>query len=162
VSVVYDDEFKAAEVMAALRRLQSEYLIDLEDAIYVTKDAEGKMKMHQSVNLTGAGAAGGALWGGLIGLIFLAPLAGMAIGAASGALAGKFSDYGIDDKFVKELSSEMGPSSSAVFVLVRKSTPERVLPEVGKFGGKVLHTNLAPDGEARLQAALDAGGAQTA
>ena len=34
---------------------------------------------------TGAGAAGGALWGGIIGLLFLAPLFGMAIGAATGA-----------------------------------------------------------------------------
>ena len=44
---------------------------------------DGKVKLHQP-SMAGMGAAGGALWGGLIGLIFFMPLFGMAIGAASG------------------------------------------------------------------------------
>jgi uncharacterized membrane protein len=114
------------------------------------------------INLPGAGAARGAasgiIWGGLIGLLFLQPLAGAAIGAAvgagSGAIAGKITDYGIDDNFVRQLSTEMTPNSSAIFVLVRNVTIDKVTPEISKYGGTVLHTSLSTDAEQRLQAAL--------
>jgi uncharacterized membrane protein len=67
------------------RKLQSEYLLDLEDAVVAVKDQNGKVKLHQSVNLTAAGAVSGGFRGSLIGLIFLNPLLGFAVGAAAGA-----------------------------------------------------------------------------
>jgi uncharacterized membrane protein len=157
VAIAYDDEYRAGEVLSTLRRLEREYLIDLEDAVYVTKDAEGSVKLHQSTNLTAGGAIGGGFWGLLIGALFLAPVAGVAIGAGAGALAGKLSDIGVDDSFAKELAERLEPRTSALLVLVRRSTPERVLPEIKHFGGTVLQTSLSPDAEERLQAALREG-----
>jgi uncharacterized membrane protein len=157
VVVAYPDQYRAAEVMATLKRLQTEYLIDLDDAVYVTKDAQGKIKLDQSVDLTTRGALGGAFWGSLIGLLFLMPIFGAAVGAAAGAISGHYSDYGIDDNFIKQLSAQMQPNSSAIFVLVRKSTPDKVLPEVSKYGGTVIKTSLPNDMEEKLQAALTAG-----
>ena len=106
VVVAYPDEYRAAEVLASLQRMRNQYLIDLEDACYVTKDARGKLKLHQSTSLTGAAAAWGGMWGMLIGLLFFAPFLGLAIGAGMGALTGKLSDYGIDDKFAKKLDRD--------------------------------------------------------
>jgi uncharacterized membrane protein len=158
VAIVYPDEFRAAEVMAALKRLQSQYLLDLEDACIVTRDKEkGKIKLHQAVNLTAAGAASGAFWGTLIGMLFLMPLAGLAVGAAAGALSGKLSDYGINDEFMKSLSAKLEPGSSAIFMLVRRATVDKVEPELAKFGGQVLYTNLSKEGEEKLQKLLDEG-----
>ncbi len=158
VAIVYPDEFRAAEVMAALKRLQSQYLLDLEDACIVTRDKEkGKIKLHQAVNLTAAGAASGAFWGTLIGMLFLMPLAGLAVGAAAGALSGKLSDYGINDEFMKSLSAKLEPGSSAMFMLVRRATVDKVEPELAKFGGQVLYTNLSKEGEEKLQKLLDEG-----
>ena len=77
-----------------LRSLQKEYLIDLEDACVVEREKGGKVHIKQAVNLTALGAAGGtrgAMWGALISLLFLNPLAGMAIGALTGAGAGALS-----------------------------------------------------------------------
>jgi uncharacterized membrane protein len=74
----------------------------------------------------------------------------LAIGAASGAISGQFSDYGIDDQFVKDLSAKMQPGHAALFVLIRRSTPDRVLAEMKQFGGTVLRTNLSNDAEQRL------------
>ena len=51
--------------------------------------------------------------------------------------------------------STLQPKSSALFVLVRKVTPDKVLEEVGKFGGKVLRTSLTKDEESQLQTVLD-------
>jgi len=154
VAIVYPDEFRAAEVMATLKRLQSEYLLDLEDACYVTRDKDGKVKLHQAVNLTTAGALSGAVWGSLIGLIFLNPLLGLAAGAAAGAISGKLSDYGIDDDFIRQLSDKMPPGSSAIFMLVRRATIDKVEPEIAKFGGELLYTNLSHESEERLQKLL--------
>ena len=156
VVVGYDDEYKAEEVRLKLRKLQSEYLIDLEDAVVAVKDAKGKVKLHQAVNLTAAGAIGGGFWGSLVGLIFLNPLLGAAVGAAAGAASGALNDLGINDNFMKELASHLKPGSSALFVLVRKATPDKVLDELKGSGGKVLKTSLSHEDETKLQAALNA------
>jgi uncharacterized membrane protein len=158
VVIGYDDEFKAEEVRLKLRKLQKDYLIDLEDAVVAVKNDKGKVKLHQAVNLTAAGAIGGGFWGSLIGLIFLNPLLGAAVGATAGAVSGALTDVGINDKFMKELADAMNPGSSALFVLVRKATPDKVLKEVEGTGGKILKTSLSHDDEAKLQAALNAAG----
>lgn len=162
IAVAYPDINRAEQVLDTLGQMRSAQLIDLEDACYVTKDANGQIKLHQSVNLPGMGAKSGALWGGLWGFLFgllvLQPLAGMAIGAGigagSGALAGKLSDYGIDDNFMKKLSASLTPNSSAIFLLVRRVTADKVVPEVSRYGGTIIQSSLSKDAEARLQAAL--------
>ena len=157
IAIAYPEEHRAAEVLATLRRLQNEYLIDLEDAVVVTKDDAGKVKLHQSVDLVGAGAAGGALWGTAIGLLFLNPLLGALVGAASGALSGRLTDYGIKDDFIRELSQRLQPNSSAIFFLARRMTADKVTPEVGKFGGTILQSSLSAEAERQLEEALSHG-----
>ena len=156
IVVGYDDLYKAEEVRLKLRRLQSEYLIDLEDAVVAVKDAKGKVKLHQAVNLTTAGAVSGGFWGSLIGLIFLNPLLGLAVGATAGAVSGALSDVGINDDFMKDLAATMTDGSSALFVLVQKATPDKVLEEIKGTGGRIIKTSLSHDDETRLQAALSA------
>ena len=151
----FDGIHTADDVLNKVRSLQKQYLIDLEDACVVVKDEAGNIKLHQSVNLTATGAVSGALWGTLIGLLFFNPFLGTALGAATGALAGRLNDYGIDDDFIKSLAAEMQLSSSAIFALVRRATVDKVEPEVAKFGGKLLHTSLSKEAEAKFQAMLD-------
>ena len=156
VVIGFDDEHTAFEMRAALVKLQKEYLIDMEDVVVVTKDEKEKVKLHQAINLTAAGAMGGSFWGMLIGMIFLNPLVGAAVGAGAGALSGKLSDVGIDDKFMKELGKTFTPGSSALFVLVRKATPDKVLEKLKGFqGGKVLKTSLTADKEESLRKVLE-------
>ena len=156
VVIEYDDLFKAEEVRLSLMKLKKDYLIDLEDAVVAVKDQKGKVRLHQAVNLTAAGALTGGFWGMLIGMIFLNPLLGMAMGAAAGAVSGALRDVGINDNFMKELAANMKPGSSTLFVLVRKVTPDKVLDEIKGTGGKVLQTSLSHEDEAKLQAALSA------
>ena len=157
VAVVFNDETTAFEMRAELAKMQKEYLIEMEDAVVVTKNDKGKVKLHQATNLTMAGAVGGSFWGMLIGMLFLNPLIGMAVGAGAGAISGKLSDIGISDDMMKELSASFQPGNSALFVLVRKATGDKVLeglqPFVGK--GKVFKTSLTKDDEDKLRAALE-------
>src|ERR1700675_4548149 len=109
VVVGYDEPYKAEEVRLKLRKLQSEYLLDLEDAVVAVKDEKGKVKLHQALNLTAAGAVSGGFWGSLIGLIFLNPLLRFAVGAAAGAVCGALSDFGMNDNFMKEIAAHITP-----------------------------------------------------
>ena len=99
------------------------------------RQPDGKVQLHQVHNLTAAGALSGGFWGALIGLLFMSPLLGFAVGAA-------LSDIGINDKFMKELAGALKPGSSALFVLVRKVTADKVLAEVQGTGGRILKTSF--------------------
>ena len=154
VVIAFEEEHKAFEMRAELVKLQKEYLLKMEDAVVVTKDKENKVKLHQAVNLTATGAVGGGFWGALIGMIFLNPLLGAAVGAGAGALSGKLADIGIDDKFMKELGASFQPGASALCVLVKEATPDKVLAKLKGYGGKVLQTSLSKEEEEKLQKAL--------
>jgi uncharacterized membrane protein len=160
----FDGIHTADEVLNKLRSMQKEYLIDLEDACVVERDKNGKIYIKQAVNLTAIGAATGgsrgALWGTLVGLLFLNPLAGMAIGAVTGAgagaLAGSLTDCGIPDDFIKKLGETIPTESSALFVLFKTVNEDRVLPELKPYKPRVLRTSLSNENEQKLRSALAA------
>ncbi len=156
VVVAFDNATEADQLMGKLGELQKERLITLDDAAVVVRKHDGNVKVKQAHNLVGSGALGGAFWGMLIGLLFLAPWLGLAIGAVSGALAGKMTDIGIDDKFIKEVGATIKPGHSAAFLLVRESTPDKVLDELKGFKGTVLKTSLSKENEAKLKVAFGA------
>ena len=162
VCVAFDHPETADKVLAALTSMKKEQLIDLADACVVVRPAEGEPQIKQMLPLTKMGAlsggSSGALWGAIVGLLFLNPLAGMAIGAgvgaATGALAGSLSDYGIDDKFIKDVGGNIPPNSSALFLLIRKVTGDKVLDALRGVGGTILQTSLDHTREERLREAL--------
>jgi uncharacterized membrane protein len=159
----FDGIHTADEVLNKLRSLQKEYLIDLEDACVVEREKNGKIYIKQAVNLTAIGAAAGgsrgALWGAIVGLLFLNPLAGMAIGAITGAgvgaLSGSLSDYGISDDFVKKLGDTIPEGSSALFILFKHVNEDKVLPEIEPYKPRVLRSSLSNDAEKKLGTALN-------
>ena len=156
IAVAYPDRDTAEQVRRTLGQLSIEHVIKLDDVVVVSRDEEGKVKLHQAVRPAAAGAASGALWGGLIGLLFLAPLFGMAIGAAAGGASGALTDHGINDEFMKGLGEKLAPGSSAVIVLIHEVTPDKVLPRIEKFGGEVIQSSLDEATETRLREALEA------
>ena len=158
IAIVFKhDENGAEKALQKMRSLEKEYLLDLDDAVIVTRRKDGKVKLTQSVNLTATGAWEGAFWGLLIGFLFTGPMGLLltaGIGAGFGALAGSLSDYGIDEDFVEDLSKEVDPCCSALFILVRQMTVDKVIDELEGLGGTVIKTSLSKDVENKLQAAL--------
>ena len=158
----FDGIHTADEVLNKVRPMQKEHLIDLEDACVVERGKDGKVHIKQAVNLTALGAATGGvrgmLLGTLVGILFLNPLAGMALGAVAGAgagaLSGRLIDFGINDEFVRKLGETIPVESSALFVLVRSVTEDKVLPEIEPYKPRVLKTSLSNEDEAKLKAAL--------
>ena len=153
IAIAFDSPARAFELRARLAELQKEYLIDMDDIVVVTHEENGKVRLHQSTNLTAAGAAGGGFWGLLIGMLFLNPLLGLAVGAGAGALTGYLSDVGINDKFMKEIGEKLAPGGAAVFILVRSVTTDKVLEGLKDFTGTgtVLQTSLSKDSEEELR-----------
>jgi len=142
---------------AALAKMQDQYLLEMEDAVVVTRDLKGKIKLHQAVSMTAAGAASGAFWGMLIGLLFFSPFLGAAVGAGAGALSAKLTEVGMDGRMTKQLGDELTPNSSALIVLLRRVTADKVLDGLKQFAGKgrVFQTSLNKDDEKSLREVLE-------
>jgi len=162
IAITYESRERATEVRTEFMKMQREHLVDLEDCVIAYKDAHGKIKLDQTVNLAAIGASSGGFWGLLIGLIFSIPFGGLLLpvltavfGAGFGALSGALSDYGIDDKMVKDLTAEIDSGKAALFILVRKATIDKVLEHVAPFGGTVLKTSLSHELENKLQEVID-------
>ena len=158
IAVTFEDPATAFDLKAKLVSMQKDYLLELEDIVVVTREADGKPKLHQATNLTSLGALSGGWWGMFIGLLFLSPLLGAAIGAGTGALSGKLSDIGIDDRFMKEVGQGLKDSQAALFVLVRDITQDKVLASIEPFRGKgkVYTSSLSQQDEKALRQILEA------
>src|SRR5215218_2751208 len=123
----FKDAYGAEQAAERLRGLQTQQLIDVQDAAIVSWEVDRKKpKTRQLNNLAAAGALGGAFWGMLFGLIFFVPLLGAAVGAAAGALTGSMADVGIDDDFIKRVRDEVTPGTSALFLMTSDTVLDRV------------------------------------
>lgn len=144
----------ASEVGEAIKKLQREQLVTLDDAAIVVRNHNGKVKVKQAVNLVGAGTVGEAFWGMLIGLLFWIPWLGVAIGAVTCVISAKLTDYGIKDDFIPEIGETIEPGSSALFLLISKWTEDKVLDELSRFNPKVVRTSLSKKKKANLKRPL--------
>jgi uncharacterized membrane protein len=167
VAVAYDSEDRAPEVLAALRHLETEHLLDLEDALYATKDREGQVHLHQTEHHLAKGAGKRAVSGTLVGVLVAVPMlaigpvaallgtaAAGGAGVAAAVYGGTPEDTGVSDEFAIKLARHTPPGGSILFVLVRRAEPGRVVEEVRRYGGTVLHTTLPRSAERRLREAL--------
>ena len=154
VVVTFDNPEEAGEVREALRRAQRADYLSLDDSAVIVKDGEGKIhvknEMDRGVKI---GAIGGGLLGLLIGSIFF-PLAGLLVGVLGGGLVGKLADTGVDSKFVKEVSEDLQPGTSALFFIVRAANPNVALAALKPYQGTVHHTSFPPGTEEELRRVL--------
>jgi uncharacterized membrane protein len=158
--IEFPTEAEAEDVRQRLLGMQKDYLIELGDAVVAVKRPDGSVKLNQLFQPVKAGAVSGMFWGTLIGLLFMMPLAGAAVGAASGAIGGKLTDLGVNDQFMKEVAGTLQSGNAALFLLIRKMTTDKVMAELRGVGGKVLRSSFDETKEDALQAAL--AGAQQA
>ena len=154
IVIAFSSEEKAEAVRQKVLSMQKEYLIEIGDAVVAVKHPNGHVQLNQMFHPTAAGAAAGSFWGLLIGILFMMPLVGVALGAGAGALGGAMPDFGIDDKFMKELGASLQPGNAALFLLIRKMTADKVFEDLRGAGGTVLRTSLDHSKEQALRDAL--------
>ena len=156
IAVAYPDRESVAAVVRTLGDLQSEDRLELHDIAIVVRQRDGRVRLQQTNDLINAEGSVGMVWGGLIGRLFLAPLLGLLLGGVTGALAGSVTDYGIDDKFVRELGMQLKPGGAAVVALVDHAISDDVLERICRHGGTILRTVLSRQAEVDLESALHA------
>lgn len=154
---VFNEEFRAEQVRIDLLKKEKKHLADFEDAVVIQRTATGEVKLHSISHQTLEGMIGGGFLGTLIGLILLNPvfaLFGLATGAIAGAVSGSMSHVGISEEFLQELAEHLKPGTSALCVLVSEHL-DKIFQELAGFGGKVLHSSLLHEDEAKLLKVLD-------
>lgn len=150
----FKGQFTADEVLLDLLKIKQIHMIDLDDAVVAIRKQDGTVTIKHSSVLVMADAAAGCGWGLLIGAVCLNPLMGTLVGGVIGAAIGKIvkvvEKIGIKEDFIKEVSNTLVPDSSAIFILVRKALPDKVVEELSKFKGKLLRSSLSPENEKEL------------
>ena len=155
IVIGYGSEADAEAARQEVYEMRREYLVELSDAVVATSDEHGKVRLNQMVNMWSLGAANGAFWGLLIGLIFVNPILGVAVGAGAGALTGALADYGINDNFMKEVAEVLQPGQAALFMMVKGTASDKVIARLSEAGGRIIRTNLDTTREAALREAFD-------
>jgi uncharacterized membrane protein len=149
----FKGEFAADEVLLDLEKMQQVHKIDLDDAVVVVRKGSGPIKIKHSNLLVMSDAAMGSLFGmvlgGPVGL-----LVGAVIGAAVGETVKILTHIGISDDFIKEVTSILEPSSSAIFIRAHKHISEGVVEELKKYQGTLLRSSLSIKDEQELLQAL--------
>ena len=157
IAIAYPDKATVERARENLRNGAREGLIQVEDAVVMLRDEDGKLEVRQGGTGVAGAAASGGLAGGLIGYLLMAPLFGIAAGALAGGAIWKsmFGDAGVAEDFVKELGEHLEPGRAALIFLATEVDPEKVLPEI-KEQGRLIRTSLSAEVEGQLAAALQA------
>jgi len=157
IAVAFDDPHRAEEARLDILKLERKDLADLEEAVVLVVDFEGKVRFHHSQHFSLPVALSGGFVGTLIGLMLINPaiaLVGGLTGTALGAVIGTLEEVGIGEDFMKDLAKNLKPGSSALFVVVRRGNPEKLIEKLRPYKGNILQTSLSHQDENRLSEAL--------
>ncbi len=97
--ISFDDQLRAQEFLLSAVRLQKNDGLQMHDAVFIRRDADGTSHVTETTDVTAKRSAlGGGVWGLLLGTVFGGPIGGLVGGAAmagGGALYAKLVDTGI-------------------------------------------------------------------
>jgi uncharacterized membrane protein len=137
VGIAFPDAFRAQEFFTATTRLAVDGHLTLKDAVFVSKDDEGKTMVRETADLqTVPTAASGAFWAGLFGLLLGGPvgwLAGAAIGAGAGAITARAVDLGITDEWVDWFREAVDPGNTILALLCENLDRQALTEELARF-----------------------------
>ncbi len=154
--IKYPHPDTAMAALAALKELSDEKVVKLRDAVAVTKNEKGKIKVHQTKDDS---IGKGFVKGGLIGVVFAAlfgPVGWIAMGAAAGGLFASF-DRGIKNRLLKELGENMTSSESAVAILVEHADWQTAVERMKAhgFGGQLVVSEIVAEDLAEVEKLLE-------
>lgn len=156
--IVYPQKEQAVSAFDQAKSLENAgYMKILEQAL-ISKDDSGEIKVGDENHPVLKGAGIGAVVGVLTGAIFLIPVAGLALGLAVGGLLGRHGKSGAEDdfkKFQQTISSDLQPGGGAILLLVQTEAPDRLVNDLGHFGGKLFSYDLTDEQLAQLQKEID-------
>jgi len=157
IVLAFPDDQGAFEAQKAFKKLSRESLLELREAVVVTRNVAGKVKLHQSEGVSTSLTSAGTVLGLIVGVVFMVPGVGSAVGAGVGAAVGAALDLGLDDDFLKEIGQTIQPGTSALFLLGNNVQLDKVGERLGSLlkGCTLLKTNVNVEREAEVRKMLD-------
>jgi uncharacterized membrane protein len=137
----------------------SQHNVELLDAVMISKDANGRTAVRETIDPSPASSAVKAgVWTGLLGLFLAGPigwLAGTAVGAGAGAVRAKIVDVGVPDEWVAWFREAVQPDTVTVVLLLGEVNRAVVMAELERFAGaRLVYANVEPDVVRRIRDAL--------
>jgi uncharacterized membrane protein len=157
-AIVYPDQATAEQAALTTRGLVDAGFLNLLDSSLITKNAKGKIEHHGERHTVRTGLLSGALIGGVTGLLFLVPVAGIAAGAAFGGLIGKWAKSGASsdfERFRDQVSADLQPGGAALLLLCDVDARERLIHDLGQHGGIIRSTDISDEQLAEIQQEVD-------
>ena len=160
IGVSFDRHVLAQQYLLAMGGLKEVGALELKDAVVVTKADDGSVKVVETIDPTpGRAALSGAMWTSLLGLVLGGPVgwvAGLGIGAASGAVTAKIVDLGIPDAWVAWFRDAVEPGTSTVVILAEHVHVPALAAEARRFAGaELLYTSMPDHAYEQLRDALE-------
>ncbi len=154
VAIGYPDQTSASAAADELRRLDGDLAVEPEAIAVIQRDREGDVHVTTSHHAVDAGASWGMFWDFLFGLLFFVPVFGMPVGAGVGAVLQKIEKAGIDAEFRDQVRDMLQPGTSALFFVVEKVSPDRLVHALSTYRGTVLRSPLSEKAQVTLQKEL--------
>jgi uncharacterized membrane protein len=156
----FDSKNRAQQFMLAINELAHDQKLHLVDAVLVVKDDDDHVRVRETIDpQPGRSALSGAMWTGLLGLLFGGPvgwIAGLGVGAGIGAISAKVIDLGIPDEWVSWFKEAIESGTATVVVLAGEIDQSALRAEVERFPGvRLVHTTVHTEAFAQLRSALD-------
>jgi uncharacterized membrane protein len=160
IGVSFERQVLAQQYLLAMGGLKESGALDLQDAVVVNKGDDGSVKVIETIDPTpGRAALNGAMWTSLLGLVLGGPvgwIAGLGIGAASGAVTAKIVDLGIPDEWVAWFRDAVEPGTSTVVILAEHVHVAALAAEARRFAGaELLYTSMPDHAYEQLRQALE-------
>jgi uncharacterized membrane protein len=177
---MFDDIDGAEAMLENVNTWAKEGWLKVEDAVVVTRGAgsttptmpvsagnteqpqsvmiqgsQGDLEIKQTRKHAGKFALGGSGIGFLAGMLLGGPIGGLVVGATVGGITGAMKDFGIDDKFIRQVSEGVRPGTSALFLMTSGGDPEKLLPEIREHKARLLSSTLPAEQAEALRQALE-------
>lgn len=153
--VVFNSEDEAKAAIKRMQQAEKEHLIEVEDAVVVTKDQDGKVHVTEYRDYT---TWRGAITGGAIGIVLGAVLGGPVgaavaaglVGGVAGALVGKAVDFGIPKDRIEYVGEQLDAGKAAVFGKIKTEHMGLLKQSIKQGPGELLEFEISEEAEADM------------
>jgi uncharacterized membrane protein len=158
LAIAYPDEFTGPLAMDELERLGGDFLIRRDQIAAIVRSDETFTTFTNAV-ITRGQPAWAMFWTHLFAVLFFVPMLRMGVGSDLAPIIDRVRRAGLQPLFEERIRDQLSAGTSALFVLIEKTSPDAVVSALDVLGGSVLQVELANGALELLQDALpdDAG-----
>lgn len=139
----FDDPDEADRSVHILKNAERDGLVKILDhAVVRWPVGASHPSTHHGHEETKHGAGWGALWGVVIGALFLVPVVGGVAGAAIGAISKATEDVGITKEQLENIRTQITEGTSALFAVTEQGDLDRLGERFHGMHSTLVATNL--------------------